>query len=304
MNVDICICTWNRAALLEQTLQSLAHLHVPVSCHLRVVIVDNGSEDNTPVIIRSFESLFDGRGFETVVLEEPQQGHTFARNRAVQHVTGELVLWTDDDVIVDPHWLDSYLEASTDSSCDFWGGKIEPRFQPSRPAWIAENWENVKGCFAARDLGNDPLPLDEQRLPYGANFAIRGDVQKQFNFDTELGRRGDEVLGEDELDLFRRLLRSGHRGCWTPAAKVQHIVPAMRASEIYVRDYFIGQGRALFQRGEAWSASTAKLKRMMIWEHLMYRFKRQWAASPAWVSHLIRSGLAAGQWQESRKSLD
>ena len=300
MKVDICLCTWNRASLLEQTLRSIARLHIPIGCDLRVLLVDNGSSDNTPVIIRSFESVFAERGIGFVSLRETKQGHTFARNRALQQMQSELAVWTDDDVIVDSNWLAAYLEASRDPLYQFWGGKIEPKFQPARPEWIAENWSNLKGCFAARDLGEAVIEFTENQLPYGANFAIRTSTQQQFAFNTDLGRRGVDVLGEDELDLFRRLLSAGHRGCWTPGAKVQHVVPADRASEMYVRDYFIGQGRALYLRGDTWSNSTSRLKRMMIWEHLMYRFKRQWAKSPAWVSHMIRSGLAAGQWQESK----
>ncbi|MFM7738064.1 MAG: glycosyltransferase family 2 protein, partial [Planctomycetota bacterium] len=154
-SVDIAICTWNRSALLAQTLESLASLRIPFGIQWRVLVVDNRSTDDTQDTLEAYADALP-----LVILAEPEQGHTHARNRAVKASTADLILWTDDDVIVDPGWLEAYVAAANgDSETDFWGGRIEPFFPGGRPRWISENWTQLAGCFAARDLGDQAVEL-------------------------------------------------------------------------------------------------------------------------------------------------
>jgi glycosyltransferase involved in cell wall biosynthesis len=294
---DIAICTWNRDLLLAQTLDSLIKLRVPDCLSLTVLIVDNNSTDDTRNVIERFDAAI-GEKTSVVSLKEPSQGHTYCRNTAIESATGQLMLWTDDDVILAPDWLERYVAATeADSDAVFWGSVIEPIFQSGRPDWIEQNWVILKACFAHRDLGDQPVSFDPTRLPYGANFAIRTDAQREFRYATELGRRGDAVLGEDELDLFRRLLAAGYRGNWVPGAVVEHVIPPQRASEKYVYDYFVGQGRALVAKGEPWHVDVAKLKSESRAQYIKYKLKRPLADSKTWVSHMIRSALAQGQYE-------
>jgi glycosyltransferase involved in cell wall biosynthesis len=296
-NVDIAVCTWNREALLAQTLGSFANLIVPETIELQVLIVDNNSTDQTDQVIAKFQSSPFGSKHNVVSLYETRQGHTYSRNRAIASASGDLLLWTDDDVIVAPDWVDKYVRAANSNpGVSFWGSVIKPTFEKQVPAWIEQNWETLKGCFADRGLGDQHVEFSTSQLPYGANFAIRTAVQKQFPFDCDLGRRGDQVLGEDELDLMRRLLAEGHRGVWVPNAVVEHLIPPERATEKFVYEYFIGQGQALVAKGQPWHHDAKRLKREATVERLKYLAKRNLAASPVWVGHLIRSALAKGQF--------
>lgn len=298
--VEIAICTWNRAALLEKTIGSLKRLIVPYQIKLRVIVVDNGSTDDTKNVLDSFanDEEFNKR-HSVLILNESKQGHTHARNRAIDHVDSDLLIWTDDDVVVDAFLVQNYVEfADANSGTSFFGGKIEPDFEVSPDAWITENWDKLKGCFAARDLGDDSVSFSMERLPYGANFAIRTDVQKCFPFDVELGRRGQKVHGEDELEMMRRVLDAGFEGSWVPGATVQHFIDRSRMTELYVREYFVGQGRALVAKGQAWSDSERSLKWRSLRKFMTYRFKRQFAPSEQWVSLMLESSLAAGQAME------
>lgn len=299
--VDIAICTWNRAGLLRRTLECFGKLNVPTDVQLTVVIVDNGSTDDTQSVIDAFVNSDFGRANQVVSAIEKQQGHTLARNRAIQACQSDLVIWTDDDVLVQPDWVESYVAAAGQQpSVSFWGGRIEPAFLESKPKWIDDNWASLSGCFAARDLRGEGVSLAADRLPYGANFAVRGDVQRANLFDPDLGRRADAVLGEDELELMRRLLAAGHQGRWVPGAVVEHLIPADRASAKYVYDYFVGQGRNLVLKGEGWGAEADELKREAKTEYRRFWVKRFYAGNQQWCSHLIRSALAFGQWQASR----
>lgn len=281
--------------LLRQTLDSFSRLEIADSLSLRVLIVDNNSTDSTPDVIQSFCGSSFGQSHAVVPLTESRQGHTYSRNRVIESADSDLMIWTDDDVLVMPDWVSNYVSSANENpEVTFFGGAIEPKFESKTPAWISDNWEILKGCFAERTFSGE-LELDETRLPFGANFAIRTAVQKEFQFDCELGRRGDEVLGEDELDLFRRLLAKGHRGQWVSGVSLEHIIPKDRASEKYVYDYFVGQGRALVAKGIPWHSDVEKLQAESKSEHRKYKLKRLVSASHVWVSHLVRSALAQGQ---------
>src|SRR5512143_830758 len=104
--LTVAICTWNRSALLEQTLERMTRLVAPSGCTWELLVINNNSTDATESVIARFEARLPIRGvFET------QPGLSNARNRAVREAGGEYVLFTDDDVLVDPDWLVAYNAA-------------------------------------------------------------------------------------------------------------------------------------------------------------------------------------------------
>ncbi|HMP79206.1 MAG TPA: glycosyltransferase [Pirellulaceae bacterium] len=291
MLVEIGICTWNRAASLRETLLSLEQLDIPSGVEWKLIVVDNNSHDQTATLLSSFRDRLP-----LSVLVEFERGHAWARNRVISASRGELLLWTDDDVRVERNWLREYVRAARgEPDMSFWGGHIEPVFSNGRPRWIEENWPAVGGCFAYRDMGDQPVEFNCDRLPYGANFAVRGDVQRKFLFDTQRGRAGHRIVGGDEIELMRRLLAAGYRGRWLPTSWVWHVIPPERATERYIFRYFEGQGVELSERGEPWSTSRWRLHSMAAKHAVCYYLTRPWRRSPAWLAHLIRWGLARGQ---------
>jgi len=262
--IDLVVCTWNRADQLNRMLDSVFRLIVPYDRMLRLIVVNNNSTDGTAATL----------------------------NRIADHKFFDRHQWVANTV----------SNADANPCVGFFGGKILARLEPKKPTWISENWDLLKGCFAERDLGDQSLLLDKNHLPYGANFAVRASIQKRFRFDTSLGRCADEVLGEDEIDLFRRLLDDGWEGRWNPDSVVDHMVDAKRVNEEYVRRYFIGQGRALVKKGESWHTDKKRLWWASLLHYLNFRFKRHFAASPAWLAQLIRSGLAEGQYAQLKET--
>ena len=77
--VTILICTYNRAALLRETLAALQSMSVPLDCSVEILIVDNNSTDTTPRVVS--ESARSGP-LPVVYLREKRQGKSFALNRA------------------------------------------------------------------------------------------------------------------------------------------------------------------------------------------------------------------------------
>src|SRR4051812_43770347 len=122
MDVTLAICTRNRAAALRRTLDSLALMEFPAGTQCEIVVVDNGSSDDTASVIESFMGRLPLRHDV-----EPTPGVSHARNRAVAMAKGKFIVWTDDDVVADRQWLSAYVSAFRRwPETDLFGGKILP----------------------------------------------------------------------------------------------------------------------------------------------------------------------------------
>ena len=295
MRYTIAICTYNRAALLERTLTSLSQVVGIQAAGIEVVVVDNHSPDRTAQVIEAWQPKLPLR-----YCHESQQGHCFARNCAVHEAQGDVMLWTDDDVQLDPDWLNAYRQAiESDPAATFWGGPIEPLFLSPPPRWVQQNWSRLAGCYAARDLGSQPRELDAEHLPYGANFAVRTETFRQFPFNTQLGRRGASLMGDDERDFLWRLLQDKHLGRWVPQARLQHLIPADRLSLRYVAGYFAGQAAVQSRAGTAPAFSSAELVQAVRHHWLGWQLTRLWAPSAVWLNHWIKLAMFH-QWQKDK----
>jgi glycosyltransferase involved in cell wall biosynthesis len=224
-------------------LTSVERLLVPETMRWEMVIVDNGSTDDTPAVVEKFkESLPIKRVFE------PNPGLSNARNAGVAAAQGDYILWTDDDVEVEPGWLNAYVTAfERFPDAAVFGGRIIPRLEPPTPAWFEANLEMLSGILAVRNLGEEYLPLSRtgDRIPFGANYAIRSREQKKFLYDPRLGvAPGRRLLGE-EVAVMEDILASGSSSYWVPDSKVFHIISPARQTEEYVRDYYVGGGQTV-----------------------------------------------------------
>ena len=292
MNITVAICTWNRCRLLEQTLQHLTKLRIPKNIQWQLVIVDNGSTDDTAQIIDHFREKLP---IEYAI--QPERGHSISRNTAIEKATGEYILWTDNDVMVDPDWLVNYVDGFRDyPEADYFGGKIIPVFESEMPTWLAETWEKCRAVYAFRDLGEQSIPLGDGVYPYGANFAVRTSVQKQFLFDTKRGRRGNVLTGDDEISMLRRIHSAGHQGRWLPKSVVEHFIPDDRTTTDYISRYFVGQGTLNIVENKV-RKTGRQARREAFWFGFRWRLKRFIGSADEWVSHLIRSSLSQGEYE-------
>ena len=105
MRVSILICTKDRAAALRETLSSLARVAVPRGWKVDLLVVDNGSRDGTREVVQGARFCFGIPRVES----EPVLGVASARNRALDKATGEVLLWTDDDVRLPRDWIEKMV---------------------------------------------------------------------------------------------------------------------------------------------------------------------------------------------------
>lgn len=134
VDISVAICTWNRARLLEQTLAQLCRLVVPSGLRWELAVIDNSCTDDTSAVIDRYKESLPIRSFV-----EPRLGLSHARNRAVAEARGEVLLWTDDDVLVSPDWLANYARAFREwPQAAYFGGPIQPWFAKRRLAGPAD----------------------------------------------------------------------------------------------------------------------------------------------------------------------
>lgn len=236
--LTIAIITRNRAAMLADALASIAAAKRPGDSCFEVLVVINGCADDSAQVIERFDGKLPIRA-----IDEPRIGEAHARNTAVNHARGHTIAWLDDDVIVSPNWLLSYLDAiRTWPTAGIFGGPIIPRFVGRPPAWFARTWPSFDNVYAMRLPASDGV-IEPRFVPYGANYGIRTDLQRRMPYDVRLGRQpGNLVIGGAETKMIRALLAQGVEGRWVLAASVEHVIAPERQTLSYVHAYFVGQG--------------------------------------------------------------
>ena len=295
MIVTVAICTRNRSRALERTLRSLAAAAVPPSLSWEVLVVDNSSADETPRVIANASDALPVRA-----VDERQIGLSHARNAAIREARGDYILWIDDDVLVDAQWLRAYHDAfRARPEIAFFGGPIVPTFEGSPPAWLRLALPRVDNAYAARDLGAAPVALTRDTLPFGANFAVRSDVQRRYPFDPALGRRGTALSAGEEWAVLEAMLAGGESGQWVPGARVEHVISAERQSVRYLRRYYVenGMSLALTRRAPGERVLFGRPRwawREAVLQELAYRVRRAYAPADVWSVHLRRASLAWG----------
>lgn len=239
MDVTVAICTWNRAKLLDRTLQQFCNLRVPGGLDWELLVVENNCTDETPAIIEGYSGRLPIHR-----LVEPAQGVSNARNCALRAARGELLVYTDDDILVDEDWLAAYASATQRwPSAGYFGGVIEPSYEREPPPWFRAN-ERVLGPYIgeALDLGPTERPMTVGEWPWGGNMAFRRKAFQSNAFQSNLGRRGNERTAGGERAFCRAVADAGFQGVWVPSARVRHLVGVDRLTLGFVRRNFVGQG--------------------------------------------------------------
>jgi glycosyltransferase involved in cell wall biosynthesis len=238
MKFSVIIPTYNRADDLRATLCNMAALAPQGSWE--VIVVDNNSQDDTRSVVFDVASWFP---VELQYQFEKEQGRCAALNRGILAAKGEIILTTDDDVRVDPHWLDQAAYALEAYHCDYVGGKVLPIWAGERPAWLPDHAGRPWSVVALLDHGDKPLEFDQRYVPLGVNLAFRRDCFARAGlWDNRVGRKAGTLLGQEVREWGLRARAAGLRGVYAPMMVVQHIIPKERLTKRYFRRWFYWNG--------------------------------------------------------------
>lgn len=195
--VSVLVCSYNGGQTLRQCLRSLCELDY---LDYEVIVIDDGSTDDTPSILADFPTIKSFR--------QQNQGLSVARNVALSLATGSIVAYTDSDCYVDPAWITHLVDQLESSGAAAVGG---PNFTPDDG--------RIAACVAAAP-GQPTHVLESDQVAEhipGCNMAFRREALQQINgFDPQYRKAGDDV------DVCWRLQQAGYWITFAPAAFVWH----------------------------------------------------------------------------------
>ncbi|GGQ40411.1 glycosyltransferase family 2 protein [Couchioplanes azureus] len=248
LGISVVLCTRNRPGHLRTALASLQRLAYGT---FEVVVVDNGSD--TDATHRIVAELGDPR---IRSVDAPVPGLSRARNVGLRHARHDVVAYTDDDVVVDPGWLagiSAGFRSEPGVSCV--SGMV-PSVELTSPcqAYFDKRvtWarNSVRESFSLRrPRPAEPMfPFEVGRFGTGANFAIRREtVLALGGFDEGFGV-GSPTGGGEDIDMFVRVLLSGHTLVYEPSAIIWHRHrPDLASLSRQIRDYGTGLGAWITQ---------------------------------------------------------
>lgn len=173
--VSVVVCSYNGATTLRECLSSLDALTYP---HYEVILVDDGSTDNTRDIVADFPNVR--------CIHQENRGLSVARNVGAEAADGEIVAYTDSDCVADPEWLYYLVDAMQRQGVKAIGG---PNVPPPSDSWTAQ-------CVAASPGGPSHVMLDDRRAEHvpGCNMAfVRKALLELGGFDPQFRQAGDDV---------------------------------------------------------------------------------------------------------------
>ena len=237
MKFSIIIATYNRAAELGRTLDSLAALRVDAPWE--VVVVDNNSTDRTRETVEAARAAFPA---PLVYAFERKQGRSAALNAGLALARGKILVTTDDDVRVEPNWLTRIASGLEAHDCDYIGGPVSPLWGGSPPRWLSARGGPLWAVIALQDFGQAPIRFGE-RIPLGVNMAFRREAFARVGtFNTRVGRKAGTLLGQEVREWCVRAHAAGLRGFYIPDVVVRHVIPVERLSKAYYRRWFFWRG--------------------------------------------------------------
>ena len=257
--ITLIICTYNREKYIGPLLDSIAKNDYPTTDY-EIVLVDNNCTDNTRGVCEQFATTHPEIAFRYVV--EPEQGLSAARNKGIKEAKGEIIIYVDDDALVDKDYIRNYAEyfASHPETMAA-GGPIEPLYETEEPKWMSPYTKAL--LTAWMNYGDKVREYPNGRYPGGGNAAYRKVVFDQVGlFNTELGRKGSALLASEEKDIFDKMRALGMQVLYLPTPILHHIIPQTKLEEDYFNRLTLQIGRSERMRTRAISKGKY-LKRLL-----------------------------------------
>ena len=318
-SLTVAICTKDRPTLLARCLKSLQALPQEVqdiSVSLEILVVDNTPSDKqTQKLVASLPEVRYAR--------EPKPGLDFARNRALQEATGELLAFLDDDVVIDRDWLSGLWEAwSENPDAAAFTGPVLP-YELDTEAQImferqggfhegpGKGFKKERYGQSRSDISFYPHKAD--RFGAGANMAFRRDILQQIGGFDEALDTGAPLPGGGDLDIFYRVIRAGYPLVYEPRYLVFHQhrrdVEALRRQ---YRSWGLGFMAFVVKSYQTDPPQRSKLRRLVLWwfkyqlRQLLKSLAGRHMLPPGMIIAELKGGIAGllGGYYRSSKRIE
>lgn len=242
MDASVIVCTYNRVESLRDTLRALKAQQTDAGREWEVIVVDNNSKDDTRQVISEFQREWPLLRYEF----QGKQGLSYARNHGIGAAHGNILLFTDDDVLPEPNWMEVTLAGLEKYRADACGGYIAPIWEVPPPDWLTARFY---GFLAVRTDRTDDYDItSSSQAPFGANMAFRQEVFKKVGgFDTRRGRKGNVLASGEDGELFERILAAELKAVFLGQSRVHHKVESFRLTKRYFRRWRFQTSRNIAQ---------------------------------------------------------
>lgn len=266
--LSVIIPTRNRAELLDFVLNSLRWQTLS-SENYEVLIIDNGSTDNTISVTQKYSALLTNIKY----FYETEPGLHVGRHRGMFEAKSDILVFADDDIEALPTWLESIQEAFLDPDVAMVGGNNLPMFLTPPPRWLQNMWDRTHSskmralpALSILEMGGSNRDFSPYFV-FGCNFSIRRQVLLEVGGFHPDGMPKELIRyrGDGETHVSRYVLESGKRCVFHPGASVYHKVMPERMTFEYFRQRGFNQGISISYtelRGER--VRTIKKKRMLL----------------------------------------
>ncbi|MCX7862760.1 MAG: glycosyltransferase [Bacteroidales bacterium] len=240
MIISYVICTYNRDKFLPIALQAIANQKGNFWDCFEIIVVDNNSTDNTPTIVENFSK--QNPHIRLIYTTESNQGLSHARNKGIEVAQGEWIAFLDDDAYLHELYTEHLLTFIQHFGNVYKaiGGPILLDFETSPPKWYSHYLGSLFGYFKPY---NNSQEFSRKYYPRGSNMIFhRSLFQKYGTFNTELGRKGQLLLGSEEKDIFQRIYKGSEKVYYHASLIMFHLVPEFRTTINFVKKQSIGVG--------------------------------------------------------------
>jgi glycosyltransferase involved in cell wall biosynthesis len=235
--VSIAICTRDRATLLRECLAALQD-QVGEMSDVEILIVDNGSTDDTQQVAHEFADCFP----HWRCVSEPQTGLSHARNRALAVTEGDWVAFLDDDARPLAGYIARLKKLAREGAFDCVGGIYLPWYAEGRAPWFRDEYASNATSVVA--YGELPAGV----YASGGNCLFRrAALEAVGGFSRELGMRGHALAYGEETRVQIEMRQRGYRIGGDPALRVEHLAPQYKQDVDWLLASAVATGRNVWQ---------------------------------------------------------
>ncbi|MEO6220957.1 MAG: glycosyltransferase family 2 protein [Ginsengibacter sp.] len=218
--VTVAVCTRNRTKDLDKCLKAISELDY---FNLDLLVIDNAPGDD------STQKLLKNHYPHIRYVKEPRPGLDWARNRAIMEARGEIIAYTDDDVMVDKRWINELTVLFTENpEVMAVTGLVVPHELETKSQVLFETYGGFGKGFERKWYRKSAkkLPwalLGAGRFGTGANMSFRRSVFDEIGYFDPALDVGTATNGGGDLEIFFRILKEGHTLVYEPGAFVRHL---------------------------------------------------------------------------------
>jgi glucosyl-dolichyl phosphate glucuronosyltransferase len=289
LRLTVCVCTRDRPAYLSACLDGLRRQSVTSDC-FEVLVVDSASSPSAAREVARLARVVPN--FRHLRVERP--GVSLARNVGARCARAEWIAYLDDDAIPEPDWVRAVLDATAapDPPAVI-GGRILPQWEAPLPTWWPARLRGALSIIEHAQPGEYRTPeLPAGVEPYAANMVVNvAALTAAGGFRSAVGRYGDALLSDEEVQLAWRLQDAGLSARFDPRMVVRHQIQADRLTPAWLV-------RRLYWQG----ASAVATRRLLgegakVWRALPRRLVVAALLAPAALIPKASSRLIGARWR-------